>query len=159
MILFIVTGGGGGGGGSSVYPTNRTSTVPTEHSTTESALQNNIDCVDRRPSSYTAQRGDYWVLYNYIPATRTFKCWESVTYTTHSDFTFLDNLEVLLERWRGPVSLALHAPGTDFDPSIKSVRYLRDCSAQPVAELVTFHLYFPSRHLPKSVPRHPPTDR
>ncbi|KAF6211349.1 hypothetical protein GE061_011861 [Apolygus lucorum] len=133
-------------------PTNRTSPVTTEHSTTL-AMQGNIDCNDRRQQPYTAQRGDYWVLYNYIPANRQFRCWESVTYTTHADYTFLDNLEPLLERWRGPISLALHAPGTDFNTTLWTVRYLRDCGSQPVADLVTFHVYFPSKHLPKSIPK------
>uniref|UniRef100_A0A146LP98 N-acetyllactosaminide beta-1,3-N-acetylglucosaminyltransferase n=3 Tax=Lygus hesperus TaxID=30085 RepID=A0A146LP98_LYGHE len=140
------------GPGSSVMPTNRTSPVTTEHSTTL-AMQGNIDCYDRRQQPYTAQRGDYWVLYNYIPAQRQFRCWESVTYTTHADYTFLDNLEPLLERWRGPISLALHAPGTDFNTTLWTMRYLRDCGSQPVADLVTFHVYFPSKHLPKSIPK------
>lgn len=60
------------GPGSSVMPTNRTSPPTTEHSTTVSS-QGNIDCVDRRPLHYIAQRGDYWVLYNYIVATTQFR--------------------------------------------------------------------------------------
>jgi hypothetical protein len=27
------------------------------------------------------------------------KCYETITYTTHADYTFLDNLIPLLERW------------------------------------------------------------
>ncbi|KAL1131719.1 hypothetical protein AAG570_011332, partial [Ranatra chinensis] len=134
--------------------TNRTSLVTTEHSTTEPS-QTNIDCWDRRPHQYIAQRGDFWVLYNYILANRKFRCWESITYTTHADYTFLDNLGPLVERWRGPISLAMHAPGTDFNTTLWTVRYLRDChpSAQAIADLVTFHLYFPSKHLPKNIPK------
>ncbi|XP_073981520.1 beta-1,4-glucuronyltransferase 1 [Rhodnius prolixus] len=140
------------GPGSSVMPTNRTSPPTTEHSTTVSS-QGNIDCVDRRPLHYIAQRGDYWVLYNYIVATTQFRCWESVTYTTHADYTFMENLEPLLDRWKGPISLALHAPGTDFETTLRTIHYLRDCSPQPISQLVTFHIYFPSKHLPKMVPK------
>ena len=43
-------------------------------------------------------RGKFWVLYNYIKASRYFNCNETITYTTHGDYTFLDNLEPLLKR-------------------------------------------------------------
>ena len=46
------------------------------------------------------QRGLYWVLENYIPATVSFRCDESITYTTQGDFTFLDNLEMITSRWQ-----------------------------------------------------------
>lgn len=91
-------------------------------------------------------------MYNYVLANRQFHCWESVTYTTHADYTFLDNLETLLDRWQGPISLALHAPGTDLLPTLATIRYLRECISAPVADYVTFHVYFPSKHVPKLVP-------
>ncbi len=43
-------------------------------------------------------RGTFWVLYNYIRAEKFFNCNESITYTTHADHRFMDNLEPLLER-------------------------------------------------------------
>ena len=46
-------------------------------------------------------RGDHWVLYNYIRATKTFSCNESITLTTNCDPTYLDNLEPLIKRY-GP---------------------------------------------------------
>lgn len=61
-------------------------------------LREMLGCQDKSNRRRTAQRGDYWVLYNYVPARRWFRCDESITYTTHADFTFLDNLEPLLER-------------------------------------------------------------
>ena len=64
---------------------------------------------------FQGQRGDYWVLYNYIRANKEFNCNESVTYTTLGDITFLDNLPTLIERWKGPVSVAIYAPGEDFE--------------------------------------------
>lgn len=61
-------------------------------------LRELLGCKDKSNRRRIAQRGDYWVLYNYVPARRWFRCDESITYTTHADFTFLDNLEPLLER-------------------------------------------------------------
>lgn len=119
----------------------------------EKTLEEVIKCHDRDRSHRTAQRGDFWVLYNYVTSSRTFKCYESVTYTTHADYTFLDNLEPLLERWQGPVSLALHAPGTDFNPTVETIQYLRECGSGLVKELVTFHVYFGTKHVPKQVPK------
>lgn len=49
--------------------------------------------------------------------------------------------------------MALYAPGTDFAPTLASIRYLRQCGSPLVAEYATFHLYFGSGHVPKSVPR------
>jgi len=107
-------------------------------------------------NSYTnippiAQRGKYWVLYNYIKAETAFGDFDSVTYSTHSDYTYLDNLEPLLERWMGPVSIALYSPGTDFKESIRRIMYLRECSQSSlVKSYVTFHLFFDSGQFPSS---------
>lgn len=60
--------------------------------------------------------------------------------------------QTLLERWQGPISLALHAPGTDLTPTLDTIRYLHECTSAPVSEYVTFHVYFPSKHVPKQVP-------
>lgn len=119
----------------------------------ELTLQEAILCNDKSTEPKTAQRGDYWVLYNYVPMNMKVHCWESVTYTTHADYTFLDNLEPLLERWRGPISIALHAPGTDFPATIEAIKHARSCGSPLVAQLVTFHVYFSSKHVPKMIER------
>ncbi|KAJ8933476.1 hypothetical protein NQ314_013974, partial [Rhamnusium bicolor] len=106
-------------------------------------------CLDKPMVPKTQQRGDYWVLYNYITAEKTFKCHESITYTTHADYSFMDNLVPLLERWKGPVSIAMHAPGTDFSNTLESIAHLRDCTTSLVKEYVTFHIYFSTKHVPK----------
>ncbi|KAJ1520927.1 hypothetical protein ONE63_004005 [Megalurothrips usitatus] len=136
-----------------VTPAKATSTTNGEAPPTEKTLQDVIPCHDRTVEPRTAQRGDYWVLYNYVVATESFRCWESITYTTHADYTFLDNLSPMLERWRGPVSLAMYAPGTDFAPTLDAIRYARDCGSPLVAKLVTFHVFFGARHVPRTVPR------
>ncbi|XP_042887443.1 beta-1,4-glucuronyltransferase 1-like [Penaeus japonicus] len=58
------------------------------------------ECSTRSMRPFYQQRGDYWVLENYIPAALNFRCDESITYTTHGDYTFLDNLEPLTSRWQ-----------------------------------------------------------
>lgn len=108
-------------------------------------------CMDKPMTFNAQQRGDYWVLYNYIQAEKKFRCHESITYTTHADYSFMDNLVPLLERWKGPISIALHAPGSDFKNTLDSVAYLRDCTDSLVKDLVTFHIYFSTKHVPKEV--------
>nr|XP_045619117.1 beta-1,4-glucuronyltransferase 1-like isoform X5 [Procambarus clarkii] len=66
-----------------------------------------------KPSVY--QRGEYWVLENYIPALRTFPCNQSITYTTHADYTFLHNLEPLTSRWQVPPTEELLARESDCE--------------------------------------------
>lgn len=58
------------------------------------------ECTTRPLRPFYQQRGEYWVLENYIPAALSFRCDESITYTTHGDYTFLDNLEPLTSRWQ-----------------------------------------------------------
>lgn len=113
-----------------------------------------IKCFDREYLPETVQRGDFWVLKNYIRASHgALRCFETITYTTHADYTFLDNLIPLLERWQAPLSIALHAPGTDYAATVASIKYLRECApeAHLVRQFVTFHVYFSSKHIPKNV--------
>lgn len=114
-------------------------------------LQDAITCTDKISMPRKAQRGDFWVLYNYVPMSRKFHCWESITYTTHADYSFLDNVEPLLQKWQAPISIALHAPGTDLSATVKAIKYLRNCGSPLVAQLVSFHIYFSTKHIPKSV--------
>lgn len=65
----------------------------------DSKLKSILRCHDRDYQPGIAQRGDFWVLKNYVRADHgELKCWESITYTTHADYSFLDNLPPLLER-------------------------------------------------------------
>ncbi|KAJ8921858.1 hypothetical protein NQ315_008490 [Exocentrus adspersus] len=127
--------------------------VPTPEPTVLEKVQRLTQCLDKPLVPKTQQRGDYWVLYNYIIAEKTFRCHESITYTTHADYSFMDNLVPLLERWKGPVSIAMHAPGTDFANTLESIAYLRDCTSSLVREYTTFHIYFSTKHVPKEVPK------
>lgn len=114
-------------------------------------------CDDHTPRRYNDQRGNYWVLYNYFQATKTFRCDKSVTYTTHAEWTFLDNLVPLLDRWQGPLSLALYSPGADFNDALKRIQYLRECEGSSlVKDFVTFHLFFRQGQVPPvNIPHNP----
>jgi len=73
----------------------------------------------------------------------SFAGYESIAYTTHSDATFLENLIPLTERWRGPVSIAIYVPGSDYDLALQEIAYYRVCheKSQLIQDYVTFHLY------------------
>ena len=86
-------------------------------------------CTNKDTSPRAEMRdGDYWVLTNYVKAAAKFHCNESITYTTHCDHTFLDNLEPLLVRWQGPISVAIYAPGTDYKRALDAIFYYRSCT-------------------------------
>lgn len=149
-----VNGGGVGGAGllnvSDIFSTTASIDFDVK-------LRSILNCHDRDYEPYIGQRGDFWVLKNYVRAEHgELRCHEAITYTTHADYTFLDNLIPLLERWNAPVSLAMHAPGTDFQPTVNAIKYLRDCLAEShlVRQFVTFHIYFSSKHIPKNVPKY-----
>ncbi|XP_050714560.1 beta-1,4-glucuronyltransferase 1-like isoform X2 [Eriocheir sinensis] len=110
------------------------------------------ECTTKPLRPFYQQRGEYWVLENYLPAAMSFRCDESITYTTHGDYTFLDNLEPLTSRWQGPVSVAVYAPGDDFNATVNTILYLRDCWAEGIKKYVNFHLFFHVNHTPKSIP-------
>lgn len=135
---------------SSTYAAVRTTTTKKPLSVFDK-VKEVTKCMDKSMVFNAQQRGDYWVLYNYVQAEQKFGCHESITYTTHADYSFMDNLVPLLDRWRGPISIALHAPGTDFKNTLDSIAYLRDCTDSLVKKLVTFHIYFSTKHVPKEV--------
>ena len=84
-----------------------------------------IECDEKQIRPEISLRGDFWVFYNYIPAATNPDCNGSITYTTYGDHTYLDNLPMLISRWRGPISLALFTPGKDYQEAIKVVNYYR----------------------------------
>lgn len=57
-----------------------------------------------------------------------------------------------VDRWMAPISLAVHAPGSDIIPAVDSIRYLRDCiSNDLIRHFVTFHIFFSNKHIPSKV--------
>ncbi len=80
-----------------------------QHDANETTI---IPCRDKSLEPRVDQRaGSFWVFYNYIQAEKSFHCNETITYTTHGDYTYLDNIELILKRWQGPISIAIFTPG------------------------------------------------
>ena len=88
-------------------------------------IANPIICTEKDLKPYTSLRGTFWVHYNYIPAKVVPKCNESITYATHGEFLFLDNIVPLVTHWNGPISFALFAPGTDYFEALNVISYYR----------------------------------
>lgn len=133
-----------------VHPS--TSFVKTPYQRTTNYLNPHIHCVDKDLGPRVDQRsGNYWVLYNYVRASKAFRCNETLTYTTHGEFTFLHNLEPLLKRWQGPVSVSVFAPGDDYMSALQAILYYRECiGTSLVKDYATFHIYFPFAHMPNT---------
>jgi len=113
-----------------------------------------LKCHNSEQTFRQGLQGKYWILYNYFRAEKVFQCNESITYTTHGDFTFFDNIEPLLTRWQGPISIAVYAPGYDLEDTIDSILYYRDCSnTSLVRDFATFHVFFDFIHTPAQVPK------
>ncbi|KAH8234020.1 hypothetical protein KR032_010952 [Drosophila birchii] len=118
-------------------------------------LKRFVNCEDKEYKSSERISRQYWILENYIMADHgPLSCYANITYTTHADYRFLDNVVPLLQRWRSPLSVAIYAPGEDFDPTLRSILYLLQCHTgrHLVRELTSFHLFFNVRHIPKVVP-------
>ncbi|KAH8418828.1 hypothetical protein KR222_008816, partial [Zaprionus bogoriensis] len=118
-------------------------------------LRQAIKCRDRPHLPHVKVHGNYWVLFNYIRADHgDIQCHAKVTYTTHADFRFLDNVMPLAKRWQAPISAALYAPGADFEPTVERVLWLRQCSPERelIRQWVSFHIYFHVNHSPGIVP-------
>lgn len=50
--------------------------------------------------------------------------------------------------------MAIFAPGTDFEKTLQSIKYLLKCEpfSSLIKEYVTFHMFFPLTHIPEYVP-------
>ena len=77
-------------------------------------------CREKEMGPRVEQRsGNYWVFYNYVQAGKKFRCHETITYTTHGEYHFLHNLEPLLKRWMGPISVSIYTPGKKIENHLK----------------------------------------
>ncbi|EDV57896.1 beta-1,4-glucuronyltransferase 1 [Drosophila erecta] len=130
--------------------------VRREDSPRTKELQSLLKCRNRSLRFQRLQHGDFWLLQNLVVGrkSRDVGCAESVTYTTNGDFTFFDNLEMVVSRWRAPVSFAIHSPGYDLNTTLDAIRYVRNClpESDSIKDWVSFHVYFPNRHMPDYVP-------
>ncbi|XP_001356075.2 beta-1,4-glucuronyltransferase 1-like [Drosophila pseudoobscura] len=119
-------------------------------------LQQLLKCRSRNLTFARLQHGEYWLLQNLIIGrkSRLMRCTESITYTTNGDYKFFDNLEMVAERWRAPISFAIHAPGYDLNTTLDSIQYVKNClpGSEYINDYVTFHVYFSNLHMPEYVP-------
>lgn len=79
-----------------------------------------VEAAIRRKTWTTQNRGSYSVIYNYIAADNTPSFNQSVTLTTQGTYEFLYHVEFLCQRWDGPISVAVYAPGiiVSLNPSL-----------------------------------------
>lgn len=99
----IGSAGGGSGSNSAGTELNNTQSdgyiVTGDEKELDERVRTLLNCFEHDYNQQTLQRGDFWVLQNYVRAEHgELRCHESITYTTHADYTFLDNLVPLLER-------------------------------------------------------------
>ncbi|KAF5300135.1 hypothetical protein FQR65_LT09226 [Abscondita terminalis] len=94
-----------------------------------------------------------------VPNSHPNEDWSSVTLTTIGDYLHIDNLIPIVERWNGPVSVALHAAGFDFYHTLESIAYLRNCNNSLFKKFVTFHIVTDSDHLPQLMDNGVPLSR
>lgn len=58
-----------------------------------------VQCSEREFEPEVVQRGEFWVLKNFVRAEHgPLSCHETITYTTHAGLEFLDNVQPLVER-------------------------------------------------------------
>lgn len=116
-------------------------------------LKDILKCDDKVLVAKIEYHAEYIMLTNFIKAEKQHSCEESITLTAPADFRFLDNVVTLVEKWEGPISVALYAPGYDFFSSLQSIAYLRKCSGAKdlIRRFVSFHLFFEHDHIPNQV--------
>lgn len=55
-----------------------------------------------------------------------------------------------ISRWAAPLSVAVYAPGDDYDKTLSIILFLRNCHQQSsiVKRFATFHIFFESNFFP-----------
>ncbi|KAJ8032977.1 Beta-1,4-glucuronyltransferase 1 [Holothuria leucospilota] len=103
------------------------------------------DNMELNTSLDVEKRGDYYI--HHVPPSfeRTLPILNSVTYVTHCSPHNLRYLPSLLERWNGPVSLAIITSSGDFQAAIRAINSLYVCYPA-IALHVTFHVVIPEDH-------------
>ncbi|XP_013385682.1 beta-1,4-glucuronyltransferase 1 [Lingula anatina] len=101
--------------------------------------------------------GSYYLVNNWIKGTITIPAKQGknlVTLVTQCSVDHLYNVVEMVEKWQGPISLSVFAPGQDAIYAIEVILLLRYCVTL-VAQYVTFHLVRPisaqETNLPLSV--------
>lgn len=61
---------------------------------------------------------------------------------TQGTYEFLQHVPELCQRWEGPLSVSVYAPGTDLPVAVRKIIFLRSCGPPCVRLNVTWHLIF-----------------
>lgn len=127
--------------------------VRTGDSNVTKTLKEILNCNDKSLYTSTEYHGEYIIFNNFVRAEKEYKCDEGITLSTPADYRFLDNVVPLVDKWSGPISVALYAPGHDFFSSLECIAYLRQCSSvsELIRKYVSFHLFFEHDHIPNQV--------
>ncbi|XP_077510768.1 beta-1,4-glucuronyltransferase 1-like isoform X1 [Amblyomma americanum] len=108
----------------------------------------------RRQCNYTSDSGAIFVvLENFVECDgcRDYEE-DNVTLATHASYGFLRHIPELCDRWQGLLSVAVFAPGSDFDDALSTIAAMRHCSRNPcVRKAVTWHLVYDGAHTPASL--------
>ncbi|XP_050043979.1 uncharacterized protein [Dermacentor andersoni] len=114
-------------------------------------------CWERRRKmrcSYAAESGvDFVVHENFVAGDDCPPAYaENVTLVTHATYGFLRHVAELCDRWQGPLSVAVFAPGTDTGRALAWIDFLRRCGRNAcVRRSVTWHLVYDREHTPASL--------
>ena len=81
---------------------------------------------------------------------------DTVTLVTQCSVDHIYHLVNLVERWTGPVSLAMFAPGRHLSITMEAVTLLYQC-LPPFRQNISVHLVYPLVHVPSLIPSSPPT--
>ena len=102
----------------------------------------------RRISWWTFEtRNAYSVINNYIPAEEVVPP-NSVTLSTQGTFEFLPHAIELCRRWDGHISIAIYAPGGDFNVALQTIYYFRRCRDECFKNRISWHFIYDSKHGP-----------
>lgn len=93
------------------------------------------------------QRGRFVVIKNYIRAAIQPKKKQTMTFAAAATFPELTNMPDICGRWKGPMSVSVYAPGSDFKISLRKILNLRLTNAC-IHQNVSWHMYFDAEFSP-----------
>ncbi|XP_035228145.1 beta-1,4-glucuronyltransferase 1-like isoform X3 [Stegodyphus dumicola] len=123
---------------------NSSSTPHTRHLVVRNTTEQEVTAPSNISLLWDIERRDkYTVVKRYIPAEGAEPGFnESVTLCTQGTYEFLQHVPELCERWEGPLSVSVYAPGTDLPVAVRKILFLRTCGAPCVRTNVTWHLVY-----------------
>lgn len=130
---------------------------PDEDPSSQKDEENEAEPWMNMPLYSKEERGNYTILGEYISAKGPRPEFnKSITYTTQAthDF-FIPHISELCERWGGPVSLSVYAPGSDLDEVHRKLAHALKCGHPCVSQNVSVHIVYHNDHVPANVSTDP----